>query len=93
MAWKAGDEIIVTTHGVNHVGVVLDRRVVNKTNVYDILLENRSALTFIGTAPSARTYINRTLTAKLIDTEIIKSTIPYKELLAAEELPICHPNS
>jgi hypothetical protein len=93
MAWKAGDEIIVTTHGVNHVGVVLDRRVINKTNVYDILLENRSAYTFIGSAPSATTYINRGLTAKLIDTEIIQSTIPYKELLAAEELPICHPNA
>jgi len=93
MAWKAGDEVIVTTHDVNHVGVILDRRVVSKTNVYDVLLENRSALTFIGTAPSARTYVNRQLTQRLIDTETIKSTIPYKELLAAEELPICHPNA
>jgi RNA polymerase-interacting CarD/CdnL/TRCF family regulator len=93
MAFKEGDEVIVTTHGVNHVGVILDRRVVSKTNVYDVLLENRSALTFIGTAQSAKTFINRALTDKLIDTEIIKSTIPYKELLANEELPICHPNS
>lgn len=91
MAWRAGDEVIVTSEGVHRVGVILDRRVISKTNVYDVLLENRSAMTFIGTAPSANNYINRQLTARLIDSEMIKSTIPYKELLANEELPICHP--
>ena len=30
MAWRAGDEVIVTSEGVHRVGVILDRRVVSK---------------------------------------------------------------
>jgi hypothetical protein len=44
MPYKAGDEVIVTSEGVNKVGVVLDRRVINKSSVYDILLENGDSL-------------------------------------------------
>jgi hypothetical protein len=93
MAWKAGDEVIVTSEGVHRVGVVLDRRVINKLSVYDVLLENRSALVMLNTAQSANNYINRALTARLIDSEQIKSTIPYKELVAAEALPHLDANS
>ena len=35
MAYKAGDEVIVTSEGVNRVGVILDRRVINKLSVFD----------------------------------------------------------
>ena len=88
--FKAGHTVIVTREGVNHVGVVLDRYVVNKQTVHDVLLENRTALIMLVTGYSKNTYINRALTAKLCDSEIIQTTIPYKELLDAEMLPICH---
>ena len=87
MGFIAGDEVIVTTEDNNQLAVVLAKRVINKISVYDILLESRSALVMVGTASSARTYINKGLTSKLCDTETIKSTIPYKELLANEQLP------
>jgi hypothetical protein len=41
----------------------------------------------LGTAPSLKTYVNKQLTAKLCDTEMIRSTIPYKELVANEQIP------
>lgn len=87
MAWRSGDEVIVTSEGVHRVGVVLDRRILNKSSVYDVLLENRTALVMLNTAHSAHNYINRALTTRLIDSGMIKSTIPYKELVAAEALP------
>jgi hypothetical protein len=88
--YKAGHTVIVTRDGVNHVGVVLDRYVVNKQTVHDVLLENRSAIIMLTTGYSKNSFINKALTAKLCDSEIITSTIPYKELLEAEMLPICH---
>jgi hypothetical protein len=93
MGFKAGDEVIVTTEDNNQLGVVLAKRIINKVSVYDILLESRTALVMVGTASSARTYINKGLTAKLCDTEAIRSTIPYKELVANEQLPHLDANS
>jgi hypothetical protein len=93
MAWKAGDEVIVTSEGIHRVGVVLDRRIINKSSVYDVLLENRTALVMLNTAQSANNYINRALTSRLIDSEMIKSTIPYKELVENEALPHLDANS
>ena len=49
MAYKSGESVIVTQDGVNHVGTILDQYVVNKQLVYDVLLENRSALVMINT--------------------------------------------
>ena len=93
MAYKEGDDVIVTSEGVNRVGVVINRRVLNKSFIYDVLLENRSALVMLNTANSNRNYINKTLTTKLCDSEIIVSTIPYKELVANEQLPHLDANS
>lgn len=93
MAYKAGDEVIVTSEGVNKVGVVLDRRVINKSSVYDVLLENRSALVMLNTSNSMRNYINKSLTEKLCESGQIQSTIPYKELVANEQLPHLDANS
>ena len=88
MGYVEGNTVIVTTEGKNQVAVVLDRRVINKVSVYDVLLENRSAMVMINTAGKT-TYINKVLTGKLCDTGAIESTIPYKQLVADDALPIC----
>jgi hypothetical protein len=88
MGYKAGESVIVTQDGTNRVGTVLDRYVVSKQVVYDVLLENRSAMVMISTSGND-TYINKSLTAKLCNTEVIESTVPYKQLVADDALPIC----
>ena len=88
MAYRAGDTVIVTFEDANRVAVILDSFLVNKKTMYDILLENRSAMTMVNTASSNRTYINRTLTKLLCDSDQIVTTIPYKELLENDALPI-----
>ena len=88
MAWKAGETVIVTQEGVNRVGVILDKFLVSKQMMYDILLENRSAITMVNSSSNNKTYINRALTKLLCDSNIIETTIPYAELLANDELPI-----
>ena len=92
MGYSAGETVIVTQDEVNHVGVVLDRYVVLKHVVYDVLLENRSAMVMItksNPGSGKTTYINKALTEKLCDTDAIESTIPYKQLVADDALPIC----
>ena len=92
MGYRAGETVIVTQDEVNHVGVVLDRYVVLKHIVYDVLLENRSAMVMITKSSPGlgkTTYINKSLTVKLCDTGAIESTIPYKQLVADDALPIC----
>lgn len=90
MSYKAGQEVIVVQDGINRVGVVLDKHVISKQVVYDVLLENRSALIYVSTSQNANTRIDKYLTSLICETGFITSTIPYKELLANEELPICH---
>ena len=88
MAYKPGESVIVTQDGVNHVGTVLDQYVVNKQLVYDVLLENRSALVMISTN-GKHSFVNRILTNKLCDTDIVQSNIPYKQLIADDAMPMC----
>lgn len=88
MSYRAGQTVIVTRDEVNHVGVVLDRYLINKAVVYDVLLENRSAACIITTNPKHSTYLNKSLTAMLCETDMIQTTIPYKQLIAEEALPI-----
>jgi hypothetical protein len=90
MSYKAGEDVIVVQDGVNRVGVVLDKHVINKQVVYDVLLENRSAVIYVSTMQNAKTRIDKHLTKLLCESEAITSTIPYKEMLANEALPICH---
>ena len=88
--YRAGETVIVTQDDVNRVGVVLDQYIAAKQTVYDVLLENRSALCMITTAPKNNTRINRQLTAKLCNTDnasVVKHNIPWKELVEAEALP------
>jgi hypothetical protein len=89
MSYKAGQTVIVTVENVNHVGVILDKYVVNKQTLYDVLLENRSALIMLSTGTSKNTFINKSLTERLCDSEVISTTIPYKTLVENDELPIC----
>ena len=92
MRYNAGETVIVTQDGVNRVGVVLDCYVVQKQLVYDVLLENRSAMVMItksGLGSGKTTFINKALTEKLCDTDAIESTIPYKQLVTDDALPIC----
>ena len=88
MAYKSGESVIVTQDGVNHVGTILDQYVVNKQLVYDVLLENRSALVMISTN-GKHSFVNRILTNKLCDTDIVQSNIPYKQLIADDAMPMC----
>ena len=88
MAWKAGDTVIVTQEGVNRVGVILDKFLVSKQTMYDVLLENRSAITMVNSSSNNKTYINRSLTKLLCESDVIQTTIPYADLVANDELPI-----
>ena len=88
MAWKAGDTVIITQEGVNRVGVILDKIQVSKQTMYDILLENRSAIIMVNSSPNYKTYINKNLTRMLCASGMIETTIPYSELVATESLPI-----
>lgn len=88
MSYRPGQTVIVTRDEVNHVGVVLDQYLINKAVVYDVLLENRSAACIITTNSKHSTYLNKALTTMLCDTDQIQTTIPYKQLVANEALPI-----
>lgn len=88
MGWKAGETVIVTQEGVNRVGVILDKFLVSKQTMYDILLENRSALTMVNSSSNNKTYINKALTKLLCSSKQIETTIPYAELVMNEALPI-----
>ena len=88
--YKPGETVIVTQDDINRVGVVLDQYAANKVTVYDVLLENRSALCMISTPPKHATRINRTLTSKLCGEEggfTVESNVPYRELVETESLP------
>ena len=52
MGYRAGDTVIVSHEEVNHVGVVLDKYVIGKQTVYDVLLESRLALIMLNTSSS-----------------------------------------
>ena len=88
-------ETVIVTEKINKkeekhsVGVIMKPFVHKKQTFYDVLLERRTALSFLNTARSSKqAFINRDLTKKLVDTGNIESTIPFKAMLDNEELPI-----
>jgi hypothetical protein len=89
MAYKVGESVIVTSDNTHQVGVVIDKYALKKQTVYDVLLESRTALIQLNTAVSKNTYINRILTSKLCQTELVECNVPYKDLLEQDLLPIC----
>ena len=88
MTFKIGETVIVTEGDVNRVGVVLDKFTVSKRNVYDVLLENRSAVCMIGSKTADTAYINQHLSGLLCHSGMIETTIPYKHMLDNDLLPI-----
>lgn len=94
--YKQGDTVIVTEHidkktkqVKNEVGVIMKAFVHKKQTFYDVLLERRTALSFLNTAKSSkRQFINKGLTDRLVESGDIESTIPFKYMLDNEELPI-----
>jgi len=87
MAYKEGNDVIVNVRGTNQVGKIIKKFIVNKNQFYDILLESRSCITCVNTAKSKNIYIDNSLTKMLIDTEVIKSNIPYADLVETDMLP------
>jgi hypothetical protein len=88
MSYKIGQPVIVTQEDANRVAIILDKFIVNKATMYDILFENRTAMTMVNTAKSKKTYINKELTERLCDTKIVVPTMNYNELADADQLPI-----
>jgi hypothetical protein len=88
MSYKVGQAVIVTQEDANRVAIVLDRFIVNKSVMYDILFENRSAMTMVNTTKSKKTYINKELTERLCDSGQIVPTMNYTELFENNQLPI-----
>jgi len=88
MSYKIGTPVIVTHEDVNHVAIILDKFIINKSTMYDILFENRSAMTMINTSKNKKTYINKELTEKLCDTGVIVPTMNYATLFENNQLPI-----
>jgi len=90
--YKLGESVIVTERKKDkterhQVGVIIAKRTIKKQPFYDILLETRSAWIMLNTARSNRTFINRTLSEKLCESEDIVATVPYKYLVNEELLP------
>ena len=88
MTFKIGETVIVTQDDVNRVGVILDKFISAKRVVYDVLLENRSAICMIGTNSNESAYVNQHLSGLLCYSGMIETTIQYKYMLDNELLPI-----
>lgn len=88
MSYKVGQPVIVTQEETNRVAIILDRFVINKVTMYDILFENRSAMTMVNASKSKQTYINKELTERLCNTGVVVPTMNYAELFETNQLPI-----
>jgi len=88
MSYRVGQPVIITRDNVNHVGIILDKFLVNKLTMYDVLLENRSAFTMVNTSKNKNMYINKDLTTKLCDSGEITPTMDYATLFENDQLPI-----
>jgi hypothetical protein len=87
MSYKIGQPVIVTKDGINKVAIILNQTVVNKSVLYDVLFEDRTATTAVNTSKSKKTYINNTLTEMLCDSKIITPTLNYNDLAERNLLP------
>ena len=92
--YNQGETVIVTekiskTEESHSVGVIMKPFIHKKQTFYDVLLERRTALSYLNTARSSKqAFINKDLTKKLVETGDIESTIPFKAMLDNEQLPI-----
>jgi len=92
--YRQGETVIVTEKiskddNKHSVGVIMNTFTHKNQLFHDVLLERRSVLTFLNTARSSKlSYINRDLTKTLVDTGDVVTNIPFKAMLANEQLPI-----
>jgi len=87
MSYRISQPVIVTQEGVNKVGIIVEKFLVNKSVMYDVLLESRSAISAINTAKSKQSYINKDLTEKLCETGMIVPTMDYDSLFENNLIP------
>lgn len=87
MSYRIGQPVIVTQEGVNKVGIIVEKFLVNKSVMYDVLLESRSAISAINTSKSKQSYINKDLTEKLCETGMIIPTMDYDSLFENNLIP------
>lgn len=87
MGYKLGQSVIVTQEGTHKVGIVVQKFIVNKATMYDVLLESRSAISCINTAKSKQSYINKDLTEKLCESNVIVPTMDYNFLFENNLIP------
>lgn len=88
-------ETVIVTERINKkeerhsVGVIMKPFVHKKQTFYDVLLERRTALSFLNTARSSKqAFINRDLTKRLVESGNVESTVPFKHMVDNELLPI-----
>jgi hypothetical protein len=86
--YELGQSVIVTSEDKHQVGIIVDTFIHNKSRLYDVLFESRSAISAINSSSNRKVYINRELTKKLCDTNVITATMDYKYLFDNELLPI-----
>jgi hypothetical protein len=87
MGYKLGQSVIVTQEGTHKVGIVVQKFIVNKATMYDVLLESRSAISCINSSKSKQSYINKELTEKLCDTDIVTPTMDYNFMFENNLIP------
>jgi hypothetical protein len=85
--FNEGQTVIVTSPEKHQVGVIVKKFKVAKRTVYDVLLESRSAISCVNTAPSSKTYINRDLTKLLCESGRIETTLNYQYLVQHDLIP------
>ena len=92
--YKEGEAVIVTeklskTEEKHSVGTIMKPFVHKKQTFYDVLLERRTALSYLNTARSSKqAFINRDLTKRLVESGNVESTVPFKHMVDNELLPI-----
>jgi hypothetical protein len=87
MPYKIGQPVIVTKEGVNKVAIILNQTSINKSVLYDVLFEDRTAMSAINTSKTKKTFININLTEMLCDSKIITPTVNYNDLAERNLLP------
>jgi len=95
-SFKEGQTVIITRRDdkeVKHqVGVVVKKFRAKNRTFYDVLLENRSAISCLTSATSNNVFINRDLTKQLCEQDEqgnspIRVKLDYQALLEADLIP------
>lgn len=94
--FREGEPVIITSreeNGYKHqVGVIVKKFKAKNRTLYDVLLENRSAISALTSANSNNVFINRGLTKQLCEPDdtgnvAIRTTLDYQALVEADLIP------